>query len=148
MEVTRRHTNVLPASTNTLRENMEDLTKAVEVGDEMPDNFGLMLDGWTHGSEHYLAGFGCYKTRAGPRYPLLLLAPVVVDARRFDAETHMVALAAFQSFFDKDLSNSIFWVGDNCAVSMRLARLMDVPLVGCTSHHLTLAVRTLLDPHE
>ncbi|ETP12765.1 hypothetical protein F441_11904, partial [Phytophthora nicotianae CJ01A1] len=151
MESTRRYTKLPPVSTKTLRENMESLTKAVEVhvGNEMPDKFGLMLDGWTHGSEHYLAVFGCYETRAGPRYLLLSLAPIVIDATgRFDAESHMAALSAFLPFFGKELSNCIVLVGDNCAVNMRLARLMGVPLVGCASHRLNLAVRTLLDPHE
>ncbi|ETN06716.1 hypothetical protein PPTG_12757 [Phytophthora nicotianae INRA-310] len=127
MESTRRYTKLPPVSTKTLRENMESLTKAVEVhvGNEMPDKFGLMLDGWTHGSEHYLAVFGCYETRAGPS---------------------IIGIPAI--FFDKELSNCIFLVGDNCAVNMRLARLMGVPLVGCASHRLNLAVRTQLDPHE
>ncbi|GMF24094.1 unnamed protein product [Phytophthora lilii] len=112
---------------------MDGLTKAVEehVGNEMPDKFGLMLDGWTHGSEHYLAVFGCYETRAGPRYPLLSLAPIIIDATgRFDAESHMAALSAFLPFFGKELSSGVFLLGDNCAVNMRLARLIGVPLVG------------------
>ncbi|KAE8958338.1 hypothetical protein PR003_g31979 [Phytophthora rubi] len=36
---------------------MEGVTKAVEksIGEEMPEDFGIMLDGWSHGTEHYLA---------------------------------------------------------------------------------------------
>ncbi|KAG6972245.1 hypothetical protein JG688_00004079 [Phytophthora aleatoria] len=55
-------TRARPVSTKTLRENMESLTEVVEGGSvrkEMSDKFGLMLDGWTHRSEHYLAVFGC-----------------------------------------------------------------------------------------
>ncbi|KAG2829762.1 hypothetical protein PC113_g3775 [Phytophthora cactorum] len=131
---------------------MESLTVAVEgrVGKEMLDKFELMLDGWTHGSEHYLAVFGCYETSAGHRYPLLSLAPIVVDASgRFDADNPYGCFGGIPTVgFGKDLSNCLFLVGDNCAVNMRLARLMGVPLVGCASHLLNLAVRTLLDPHE
>ncbi|KAG6955005.1 hypothetical protein JG688_00012084 [Phytophthora aleatoria] len=59
-----------------------------------------MLDGWTHGSEHYLAVFGCYEISAPPRHPLFSLAPIVVDGSgRLDAEIHMAALAAFLPFF-------------------------------------------------
>ncbi|ETN20376.1 hypothetical protein PPTG_03398 [Phytophthora nicotianae INRA-310] len=151
MESTRRYTKLPPVCRNTLRANMEGVTKAVEIkiGNEMPDKFGLLLDGWTHGTEHYLGVFACYETPSGPQYPLLSLAPIVVDAAgRFDAETHMAALAAFLPYFGKDLSNCIFLVGDNCAVNKRLARLMGIPLVGCASHRLNLAVRTLLEPHE
>ncbi|KAG2895389.1 hypothetical protein PC115_g17852 [Phytophthora cactorum] len=31
---------------------------------------------------------------------------------------------------------------------MRLANIMDVPLVDCTSHRLNLAVKRFLEPHE
>ncbi|KUF78770.1 Pre-mRNA-splicing factor 38A [Phytophthora nicotianae] len=99
MESTRRYTKLPPVCRNTLRANMEGVTKAVEIkiGNEMPDKFGLLLDGWTHGTEHYLGVFACYETPS---------------------------------------------------VNKRLARLMGIPLVGCASHRLNLAVRTLLEPHE
>ncbi|ETO63235.1 hypothetical protein F444_19050 [Phytophthora nicotianae P1976] len=77
---------------------MEGLTKAAEeyVGNEMPDKFGLILDGWTHESEHYLAVFSHYEARAGPIYPLLSLALIVFDAAgRFNADAHLEAFVAF-----------------------------------------------------
>ncbi|ETP32418.1 hypothetical protein F442_18875 [Phytophthora nicotianae P10297] len=87
-----------PYSIKTLLEDMEGLTKAAEehVGNEMPDKFGLILDGWTHESEHYLAVFSRYEARAGPIYPLLSLALIVFDAAgRFDADAHLEAFVAF-----------------------------------------------------
>ncbi|OWZ09867.1 hypothetical protein PHMEG_00017365 [Phytophthora megakarya] len=71
----------------------EAVTKAVEkrIGEEMPDKFGLLLDGWSHGTKYYL---------------------------------------------------------ENCAVNKHLARLMGGPLMGCASHRINIAVRTLLEPHE
>ncbi|KAE9033055.1 hypothetical protein PR001_g10333 [Phytophthora rubi] len=39
-----------------------------------------------------------------------------------------------------------FLVGDNCAVNKRMANLIGVPLVGCASHRLNLAVRDYLAP--
>ncbi|KAG6962388.1 hypothetical protein JG687_00007164, partial [Phytophthora cactorum] len=97
-----RYTKLPPVSTNTQRENIESLTKVVQgrVGIEVTYKFGLMLDGWTHGSEHYLAVFGCYEISAPPRHPLFCLAPIVVDGSgRLDAEIHMAALEAFLPFF-------------------------------------------------
>ncbi|KAE9039880.1 hypothetical protein PR003_g6426 [Phytophthora rubi] len=38
--------------------------------------------------------------------------------------------------------------GDNCAVNNRLAHLLGVPLVGCASHRLNLAVRGFLVPYD
>ncbi|KAG3004489.1 hypothetical protein PC121_g17554 [Phytophthora cactorum] len=43
----------------------------------MPDQFGLIIDGWTHASEHYLAVFGCYMVGSTPSYPLLAMAPLL-----------------------------------------------------------------------
>ncbi|ETK87530.1 hypothetical protein L915_08053 [Phytophthora nicotianae] len=76
---TRRYTNLNPIFEETLTAIMEAVTKAVEkaIGDEMSENFGLVLDGWTHGTEHYLAVYACYETSAGLQLPLLSLAPVM-----------------------------------------------------------------------
>ncbi|ETO68385.1 hypothetical protein F444_14763 [Phytophthora nicotianae P1976] len=112
MESTRRYTKLPPVCRNTLRANMESVTKAGEkkIADEMPDKFGLLLDGWSHGTEHYLGVFACYETPSGPQYPLLSLAPIVVDsAGRFDAETHMAALAAFLPFLERNYLTASFW---------------------------------------
>ncbi|KAG3007203.1 hypothetical protein PC123_g17769 [Phytophthora cactorum] len=55
----RRYTNLEPISVETLRATMEGVTLLVEaaIGDELPDGFDLMLDGWSHASEHYVAVF-------------------------------------------------------------------------------------------
>ncbi|ETI56948.1 hypothetical protein F443_00682 [Phytophthora nicotianae P1569] len=76
---TRRYTDLNPISEETLTAIMEAVTKAVKkaIGDEMSENFGLVLDGWTHGTEHYLAFYACYETSAGLQLPLLSLAPVM-----------------------------------------------------------------------
>ncbi|KAG3084473.1 hypothetical protein PI125_g19502 [Phytophthora idaei] len=131
---------------------MEALTKAVEttIGEEMPDDFGLIIDGWTHGTEHYLAVYGCYETTDGrPKHPLLSLAPVMDEPDdHLNADGHMMAISRFLSFFGKSLDDCRFLVGDNCAVNKRLANLLRVPLIGCASHRLNLAVREYLEPYE
>ncbi|KAG4048823.1 hypothetical protein PC123_g15882 [Phytophthora cactorum] len=45
-----QYTKLNPISVTTLTSLMEALTKAVEttIGEEMPDDFGLIIDGWTH----------------------------------------------------------------------------------------------------
>ncbi|KAG6621259.1 Tripartite motif-containing protein 66 [Phytophthora cinnamomi] len=64
MESTRRYTKLPSVCRNTLRANVEGVTKALEnnIGDEMPGNFGLLLDAWSHRTEHYLGVFACYDT--------------------------------------------------------------------------------------
>ncbi|KAG3113035.1 hypothetical protein PI125_g7684 [Phytophthora idaei] len=131
---------------------MEALTKAVEttIGEEMPDDFGLIIDGWTHGTEHYLAVYGCYEATDGrPKHPLLSLAPVMDEPdNHLNADGHMMAISRFPPFFGKSLDDCRFLVGDNCPVNKRLANFLRVPLIGCASHRLNLAVREYLEPYE
>lgn len=140
-----------PVSVGTLVSNMEDLTKAVErsIGEEMPDEFGLMLDGWSHGTEHFLAVYACYDEPNGPCYPLLSMAPIMEEPDdQLSADGHLLAIERFLPFFGKSIEGCKFLVGDNCSVNKRLANIMGVPLVGCASHRLNLAVRDYLAPHE
>ncbi|ETN08410.1 hypothetical protein PPTG_12208 [Phytophthora nicotianae INRA-310] len=60
-EETRRFTNLPPICVETLYGDMESVVKAVEksIGEEMPKSFGLVIDGWTHGTEHFLAVYAC-----------------------------------------------------------------------------------------
>ncbi|ETI31630.1 hypothetical protein F443_21419 [Phytophthora nicotianae P1569] len=56
---------------------------------EIPGKFGLMLDGWSHETEHFLALFACYDITGGPRYPLLSMAPVIDELDdQLNAEGH------------------------------------------------------------
>ncbi|ETP16151.1 hypothetical protein F441_09212 [Phytophthora nicotianae CJ01A1] len=120
-EETRRFTNLPPICVETLYGDMESVVKAVEksIGEEMPKSFGLVIDGWTHGTEHFLA----VRPRSGYR-------------------------TVFAIFFGRSLDDVPFLVGDNCAVNKRLSNLMAVPLVGCASHRLNLAMREYLAPHK
>ncbi|KAG2962611.1 hypothetical protein PC119_g25751 [Phytophthora cactorum] len=71
------YTNLPAVAVDTLRVNMESVARAVEkvIGTEMPKKFGLILDGWSYGTEHFLAVYGCYETSDGPQYALLSMAP-------------------------------------------------------------------------
>ncbi|EGZ12619.1 hypothetical protein PHYSODRAFT_337039 [Phytophthora sojae] len=148
---TRQYTKLTPISVETLTAIMEAVTKAMEtmIGDTMPERFGLVLDGWTHGTEHYMAVYGCFETATGPQYPLLSLAPVMDEPDdRLSADGHLTAIKRFLPFFGKSISGCLFLVGDNCGVNKRLANLLGVPLIGCASHRLNLAVRDYLEPHD
>ncbi|KAG3093117.1 hypothetical protein PC121_g3350 [Phytophthora cactorum] len=135
----------------SLHSNMEGVTKVVEItiGKEMPVNSGLILDDCSFGTEQYQGVYGCYETPSGPQYPLLSMAPVMDEpGDHLTAEGHPMAIERFQPFFGKTIQGVKFLVGDNCAVNKRLAKLMKIPLVGCASHRLNLAVRDFLRPHE
>ncbi|ETO76292.1 hypothetical protein F444_08282 [Phytophthora nicotianae P1976] len=128
---TRRYTNLNPIFEETLTAIMEAVTKAVEkaIGDEMSENFGLVLDGWTHA-------------------PAFVAGPCDEQPQQLNAESHLTAIKRFLPFFGKSVSGCLFLVGDNCAVNKRVSDLLGVPLVGCSSHRLNLAVRDFLEPSE
>ncbi|ETP17863.1 hypothetical protein F441_07822, partial [Phytophthora nicotianae CJ01A1] len=118
----------------TLISAMESLTRIVErcIAAELPERFGLILDGWSHASEHFLAVFACYKVRGVTKTPLLSMAPLLNEPDEdLSARGHMEFLAEMlPRDFGKQLSDCLFVVGDNCSVNRLLATLMGVPLVG------------------
>ncbi|KAG3253049.1 hypothetical protein PI124_g2371 [Phytophthora idaei] len=62
-EAARRYSNLDPICVKMLISGMATLTCAVKriIGTELPDRFGLILDGWTHASEHYIAVYARYE---------------------------------------------------------------------------------------
>ncbi|EQC28160.1 hypothetical protein SDRG_11436 [Saprolegnia diclina VS20] len=50
--------------------------------------------------------------------------------------------------FNKTIDNVGFIVGDNCATNKAVADHLHIPLVGCASHRLNLAVQAYLQQHE
>ncbi|KAE8952689.1 hypothetical protein PR002_g32605 [Phytophthora rubi] len=70
------------------------------------------------------------------------MAPIIQEPNDdLSARTHREYLAGVLETFGKALS-------DNCSVNKRLATIMQVPLVGCASHRLNLAVRHHLEQYE
>ncbi|KAG2918675.1 hypothetical protein PC110_g18001 [Phytophthora cactorum] len=138
-----RYTNLVPISVETFRATM-GVTRLVEaaIGDELPDGFGLMLDGWSHASEHYVAVFAWYEPDGVAKTVLLSMAPIINEPDEdLSARTHRGVLAGMlERDFRKQLSCCKYFVGDNCSVNRRLTTMMQVPLVGCASHPLSRAV--------
>ncbi|KAG6972703.1 hypothetical protein JG688_00003876 [Phytophthora aleatoria] len=58
---------------------LESLTRIVEryIAAEMPEQVGLILDGWSHASEHFVAVFACYEVDGVMMTPLLCMAPLL-----------------------------------------------------------------------
>ncbi|KAF1793816.1 Ribonuclease H-like domain [Phytophthora cactorum] len=120
------------------------------IASELPASFGIMLDGWTHASEHYVAVFACYEVNGSLKTPLLSMALLLNEANNdLYAESHLDFLVTIlPRDFGVHLVQCRFIVGDNGSVNRRLATLMEVSLVGCASHRLNLAVQDDLAVHE
>ncbi|KAE9041624.1 hypothetical protein PR002_g4347 [Phytophthora rubi] len=127
-KLARRYTRLEPVSVETLRRAMEATTRSVEssVAAEMPETFGLVFDGWSHDSEHYIAVFAWYEVDGVVRCPLLCMTPLAnEETDDFSAASHQAFLASMLARdYQKRLEQCTFLVGDNCGVNRRLATLM------------------------
>ncbi|KAE8952353.1 hypothetical protein PR001_g33327, partial [Phytophthora rubi] len=118
----RRYTSLEPISVETLRALMESVAQLVglDIAGELPDRFGLMLDGWSHASVHYVAVFVCYAVNGVAKYALLSMAPIIQEPNDdLSARTHREYLAGVLETFGKALSDCVYLVGDNCSVNKR-----------------------------
>ena len=60
--LTRKYSKMEPLSRNSLMKYLRLLTAEVEkmVLNELPEKFGIVIDGWSEGNRHYIAVFACY----------------------------------------------------------------------------------------
>ncbi|ETK92199.1 hypothetical protein L915_04393, partial [Phytophthora nicotianae] len=140
-----RYTNLERISQETLYHGLESVTRHVEVAikPDMPKRYGLITDGWSFNSEHYLAVFGCFEMAGTAQYPLPAMAPLMNSPTNdLSAATHLTFLREMlMRDYNKRVEDYLFTVGDNCYTNQCLANLLCVPLVGCATHHLNLAVQ-------
>ncbi|KAG3103134.1 hypothetical protein PI125_g13955 [Phytophthora idaei] len=131
---------------------MDGMVMAIErsIASGLPARFGIMLDGWTHASEHYVAVFACYEVNGCLNTSLLSMVPLLNEVDDdLSAESHHDFLATMPPRdYEVQLEHCRFVAGDNCSVYRRLVTLMEVPLVGCANHRLNLAVQDDLRAHE
>lgn len=53
-----------------------------------------------------------------------------------------------RSLYTKTLTNVVFFCADNCSVNTKLSNDTGIPLVGCASHRLNLAIQKYLGKHD
>lgn len=149
--LTRKNTNLPKTSVETVIQKMEMVSEKVmhRIADLLPSQFGLMIDGWTEGGTHYVAVFAIYHTpgdpsadEAGDCYVLLSMSPLL-DEGSYTAENHAEYLDDVLNMYGKNRSNLLYLVADNCHTNSCLATLLKIPLFGCHSHKLNLAVEVM-----
>ena len=64
------------------------------------------------------------------------------------AAAHKEFVISTLAFYQREPEALTFLVGDNCSTNKSLATLCGVPLIGCGSHRLNLAVKKFLEPYE
>ncbi|KAF1788603.1 Ribonuclease H-like domain [Phytophthora cactorum] len=107
----RRNTKLALISHVTMRDNILHVAEEVEdkVAQDMPDNFGIIFDGWSNDSEHYLAVFPTYEVDGLVKTPLLSMAPIVNEPDdNLKAESHHSALESVLAVFGKEVVHCLF----------------------------------------
>lgn len=137
-----------PICSNTLKKYMYLLCLKMEVRmrERLPAKFGIIFDRWSEGSDHYIVLFACYNENGQLKTYLLAFQPIP----DYDHEIYyQLTAAAHQEFiistlahYQRDPDTLTFLVGDNSITNHSLATRCGVPLVGCGSHRLNLAVKS------
>jgi len=86
----------------------------------------------------------------GKVHTALLSFTPLLDESDFSAQSHFDLLNfVLVEVFQKDFSNVVCLVGDNCSTNVALANICNKPLIGCAAHRFNLAVQNYLkDFHE
>ncbi|KAF1783470.1 Ribonuclease H-like domain [Phytophthora cactorum] len=146
-----KYTNLANISTETLLKYAGLVVREVEIdiGLALPVKFGITFDGWTFLSEHYLAAFAVFEHDGRADKVLLAFAPLIDDeVTDHSAVSHVKFLEGRLPFFDRDIADIVYLVGDICAVNTKLSDLLTIPLVGSASHRLNLAVQRFMADHD
>ncbi|KAG6944665.1 hypothetical protein JG687_00017733 [Phytophthora cactorum] len=96
--------------------------------------FGIMFDGWSNGSVHYVAVYGVLEAYGILRIQLLAVSPLQDGSQ--DADAHINPCDRVQ----QETRHGRVVIGDNCSTNQSIATNLGVPFFYCASHRFNLAV--------
>ncbi|KAL4141248.1 hypothetical protein PRNP1_014370 [Phytophthora ramorum] len=145
--LTRSLAALKPISSKILIRYMHHVAGKVgaRIAVDMNDQFGLMFDGWTSGTMHFVAIYGVFVQDGTLRQVMLAISPAEYGQ---SAEAHLEMIDAVLEPYNKNSAMIIFVVADNCATNQAIATRLEVPLVGCASHRFNLAVCRYLEDYK
>jgi hypothetical protein len=148
-DLTRKNTKLDALCVDSLSKYMRLLNDQVEekIAKSLPEKFGIIIDGWSEGSTHYIALFAEYSIDNVKKNPLLAIAPPF-DESSYDAPNHKAFIGDVLDLFCKPWSSLSYLVADNCPTNTCLADLLGIPLIGCASHRFNLACQHYLKQYE
>jgi hypothetical protein len=134
-----------PICSKTLKKHMDLLVQEVEskLIESLPKRFGICIDGWSDMGVHYLSVFAILDDEKSRKSVLLGFSPFE-DESNLSSEEHIKYLESLLAFYRRSIADLCYIVGDNCATNKKIATDIGVPLIGCNSHRLNLAVRRWL----
>jgi hypothetical protein len=118
----------------------------LQIKDEMPSKFGIVLDGWTGQDKIYYAGiFAHYVVEGVFKRLLIAICPPVVETSH-SANSHYLTIKNTLQWYGKRVDDIAYIISDNCSTMKSLAGedFLNKPFIGCASHKLNLAVKRFL----
>jgi hypothetical protein len=149
-DITRRFSKLKMISSATLKDKMFKLKERLvdDISSKLPEKFGILFDAWSNSNIHYLATYAVVPTSENfPFFPLLQFMPLK-DEEDLSAESYNEAFDNIMHKFKKDPGNISFMIGDNCSTNIKASIVRNIPLIGCGSHRLNLAVQLFLKEHH
>lgn len=135
----------------------------VKIKDALPRQFGIVFDGWSLGSEHYLAVFATWSPRPNIVKRALLSCYVqddidtteyvseIADSEKvfglaaedqYDCLVDVLMAYGYSEHDCRHMETFIqFLTGDNCSTNTKMAKQAQIPFIGCKSHLLNLDVQ-------
>jgi hypothetical protein len=162
-------------SVKTIKGTIFKAVELVEqlIGKEMAAaGQGLILhDGWSCGSVHYIGFYACYirtaihSAKDGTNTKVEIVELVLLscspmantteteeesnddeEAVNFTADTHCNHFKSMFLYYEIDIGDwALCQTADNCAVNSKIARLLNIPHIGCKNHLLNLEVNRMTD---
>ncbi len=86
----------------------------VKIKAVLPNKFGLILDGWSNGTKHFVAIYAVFPNSKGKREQILLDMQPFPDETNQTADNHIDFIHYVLDCYSKSRSNIVFICGDNC----------------------------------
>ncbi|KAH9141556.1 hypothetical protein AeRB84_014268, partial [Aphanomyces euteiches] len=126
---TRSNVKLSPICRTTLTKYLQLVTTHVEkkIANILPDRFGIVIDGWTESSYHFLAVFASFPNADNSVSRPMLAFTTLLDQTNQSAANHAPQSKMFYS--------------NNTNTMPLVAKLLQCPFIGCASHRLALHIK-------
>ena len=100
-------------------------------------------------STHFVAIFACYENQitGHTMNPLLAFSPLSEETD-YSAPSHIDFISSTLQIFGKETTSVRFFIADNENLNRAIANQLQIPMIGCYSHRLNLAVEVFLQHYE
>ncbi|KAG7361649.1 hypothetical protein IV203_036750 [Nitzschia inconspicua] len=152
-EMARKYMKHGPIARDTVMKYIDKLSEIVEnkIAEVLPMKFALVFDRWSSDDNtHYVAVFATFPdpTKEHGYSKVLLSMSPMGDGDNLTAQEHHAFITDILGVYRKSWENVICLIGENCSTNKATATAASLPLVGCASHRLNLAVKDILKDYS